>query len=81
MDDRTTITPYGNGPLIVRGPFMLVDEDGNEIDAGRRTVALCRCGRSRLRPFCDGAHARSGFRAEAGLSDEARKRHPVSGRQ
>lgn len=79
MDDRTTITPYGNGPLIVRGPFTLVDEDGNEIDAGRRTVALCRCGRSRLRPFCDGAHARSGFRAEPGVSDEARKRHPVVG--
>ena len=79
MDDRTIITPYSNGPLIVRGRFKLVDQHGNEIDAGRRTVALCRCGRSRLRPFCDGSHARSGFRAEAGVSDEARKRHHVAG--
>lgn len=76
MDDRTTITPYANGPLIVRGPFRLVDEAGNEIDAGRRTIALCRCGRSALRPFCDGTHARTGFRAE-GVSDEARRRHPL----
>ena len=58
---------------------MLIDQPGNEIDPGRRTIALCRCGRSKLRPFCDGTHARAGFRAEAGVSDEARKRHPVVG--
>jgi CDGSH-type Zn-finger protein len=50
------ITPYRDGPLIVRGPFVLADQDGNEIAVGRRTVALCRCGKSRIRPFCDGTH-------------------------
>jgi CDGSH-type Zn-finger protein len=79
VEARATITPYSDGPLIVRGPFMLIDQHGNEIDPGRRTIALCRCGRSKLRPFCDGTHARAGFRAEAGVSDEARKRHPVVG--
>ncbi len=58
-----TITPYRDGPLIVRGDFRLVDQDGAAIDPGRRTVALCRCGRSSVKPFCDGTHKRSGFTA------------------
>ena len=62
-DARATITPYRDGPLIVRGDFRLVDQDGEEIDPGRRTVALCRCGRSSIKPFCDGTHKRSGFTA------------------
>jgi CDGSH-type Zn-finger protein len=61
--DEATITPYRDGPLLVRGPFRLVDQDGNEIEAGRETVALCRCGKSRLRPFCDGSHKVVRFRA------------------
>jgi CDGSH-type Zn-finger protein len=79
MAARATITPYQDGPLIVRGPFSLMSEDGQEIDVGRRTVALCRCGRSRLRPFCDGTHSKTRFRAEGGLGSEAAKRHGVSG--
>ena len=58
-----TITPYRDGPLIVRGAFRLTDQDGNEIDPGRDTVALCRCGKSGIKPFCDGTHKRSGFSA------------------
>ena len=58
-----TITPYRDGPLIVRGDFRLVDSDGVEIDPGRDTVALCRCGKSGIKPFCDGTHKRSGFTA------------------
>jgi len=58
-----TITPYRDGPLIVRGDVRLLDQDGNEIEAGRDTVALCRCGKSRIRPFCDGSHQVVRFRA------------------
>jgi CDGSH-type Zn-finger protein len=65
-DERATITPYPDGPYLVRGAFRLLDHDGNELDAQRRTVALCRCGRSRLRPFCDGTHRLIGFRAPGG---------------
>jgi CDGSH-type Zn-finger protein len=64
----TTITPYRDGPLIVRGDFRLVDQDGNEIDPGRDTIALCRCGKSGIKPFCDGAHKRSGFSAPSAPS-------------
>jgi len=61
--DEATITPYRDGPLLVRGPFRLLDQDGNEIEVDRSTVALCRCGKSRLRPFCDGSHKVVRFRA------------------
>jgi CDGSH-type Zn-finger protein len=54
--DETIITPYRDGPLLVRGPFRLVDQDGREISRDREVIALYRCGKSRLRPFCDGSH-------------------------
>ncbi|SCL35790.1 Zn-finger domain of CDGSH type-containing protein [Micromonospora nigra] len=57
-----TITPYEDGPLLVRGDFTLVTPDGQPIDARRRTVALCRCGKSALKPFCDGTHKAVNFR-------------------
>jgi len=57
------ITPYPDGPLILRGQFVITAQDGQPVPAGRRTVALCRCGQSASKPFCDGSHARTGFRA------------------
>jgi CDGSH-type Zn-finger protein len=57
------ITPYPDGPLIVRGPFVITGPDGQPVPASRKTVALCRCGMSANKPFCDGSHARTGFRA------------------
>ena len=62
-DEGATITPYRDGPLIVRGDFRLVDQDGVEFDPGRRTIALCRCGKSGIKPFCDGTHKKGGFSA------------------
>lgn len=51
-----------NGPLLVTGPFKLVDHLGNTWDlAGKENVALCRCGQSAKRPFCDGTHRSCGF--------------------
>jgi CDGSH-type Zn-finger protein len=66
----TRITPYRDGPYIIRGDFELTDQDGQRIEPGRGTIALCRCGRSQIRPFCDGTHKRIGFRAE-GASERA----------
>jgi len=63
MADEAIITPYRDGPLIVRGPFRMVDQDGREIEVDRGTIALCRCGKSRIRPFCDGTHRAVGFDA------------------
>ncbi len=64
--EAVSITPYRDGPLLVRGAFTLIGLGGEEIPARRGTVALCRCGRSKLRPFCDGTHKLTGFSAPAG---------------
>ncbi|MEU8003681.1 CDGSH iron-sulfur domain-containing protein [Catellatospora sp. NPDC049111] len=61
-----TVTPYEDGPLLLRGDFEIITPDGEHIEAGRPTVALCRCGRSRIKPFCDGTHKLIDFRAPAG---------------
>jgi CDGSH-type Zn-finger protein len=63
-----SITPYRDGPLIVRGDFRLLDQEGGEIDPGRETIALCRCGKSGIKPFCDGSHKRAGFSAPSAPS-------------
>ena len=62
----TELTPYPDGPYLLRGDFRLMDPDGVEIDPHRKTVALCRCGASRRKPFCDGTHKLIGFRATGG---------------
>jgi CDGSH-type Zn-finger protein len=61
--DAVVITPYRNGPLLVRGPVQLTTPDGAPIESGRDPIALCRCGKSRSRPFCDGTHKLASFRA------------------
>jgi CDGSH-type Zn-finger protein len=48
---------------LVTGPATLIDEDGNETQIERKTVALCRCGASENKPFCDGTHSKLGFEA------------------
>jgi CDGSH-type Zn-finger protein len=73
MSAGARITPYRDGPLLVRGPFLLTDQDGNEIEVRNRTIALCRCGRSRRKPFCDGTHKAVGWRAaSAAQQDDGR---------
>jgi CDGSH-type Zn-finger protein len=51
-----------NGPYKVSGPVRIVDVDGNAWDLpDDRPVALCRCGQSRTKPFCDRTHRDAGF--------------------
>ncbi|MGH3145453.1 MAG: CDGSH iron-sulfur domain-containing protein [Rubrobacter sp.] len=59
----TNISAYEDGPFLVEGPFRLVDAGGDEFCVEKETVALCRCGASTKKPFCDGTHSRVGFRA------------------
>jgi len=70
--DEVTVTPYRDGPLLVRGPVRMTDQEGNEIAVDRGTVALCRCGKSRLRPFCDGSHKIVQFRAPSEPEERGR---------
>ena len=52
-----------NGPLIVQGGIDVLDSDGKAMTPPRPTVALCRCGASANKPFCDGGHAKAGFQS------------------
>jgi CDGSH-type Zn-finger protein len=51
----STVTVYPDGPLVLRGDFEVRGVDGVEVPTGR-VVALCRCGRSAVKPMCDGSH-------------------------
>ena len=58
----TKIVVNHNGPLRVEGDFEIVDPDGKLFGlAGRTALALCRCGHSASKPFCDGSHKVCGF--------------------
>ncbi len=70
---RVAIKARENGPYRVEGPIRLLDADGTEYDLGERgeVIALCRCGGSTTKPFCDGTHSQTGFEAaERAVADE-----------
>jgi 3-phenylpropionate/trans-cinnamate dioxygenase ferredoxin subunit len=66
-----SIRPSKNGPLIVEGQVELFDTEGNEITVDKPRIALCRCGASSNKPFCDGTHSQIGFQAAAGINPES----------
>ena len=71
LEDVTIIVRL-NGPYRVRGPITLVDAEGNEFELpGTEFVALCRCGHSKTKPFCDGTHREVGFQAETRAAPKA----------
>jgi CDGSH iron-sulfur domain-containing protein 3 len=59
---EVTITVRTNGPYKVVGPITVVDAQGRSVELPEGTaVALCRCGHSQTKPFCDSSHKRVGF--------------------
>jgi CDGSH-type Zn-finger protein len=50
------VQPCDGGPLLVRGARMWTDDAGTRHPVLRPVVAVCRCGKSSLRPWCDGTH-------------------------
>jgi CDGSH-type Zn-finger protein len=65
MSEPIVIRCRENGPLVVHGPVRVVDHLGNAfvLPEGKENVALCRCGQSGHRPFCDGSHRICDFHA------------------
>lgn len=63
-----TIQAFKNGPFIVKGAVKVLDHEGKEFAAEGKALALCRCGESDNRPFCDGTHNRCGFASEENAS-------------
>ena len=62
---EVTIRCRQNGPFLIEGPITVIDHEGNKftLPTNKPAVALCRCGASARRPFCDGTHNRNGFQA------------------
>lgn len=58
-----------DGPLIARGNIEVRDAEGTLLASGD-DIALCRCGASKNKPFCDGAHQQSGFKDPGQFKDE-----------
>ena len=63
MAETIVIRCRENGPYLLQGPIKIVDHQGNEftIPPGKDNIALCRCGNSNNKPFCDGSHRTVGF--------------------
>jgi CDGSH-type Zn-finger protein len=63
MAEPVVIRCRENGPLVIHGAFKLIDHIGQEftLPTDKPLVALCRCGGSGRKPFCDGSHRDKGF--------------------
>ena len=70
---KVEIKARENGPYKVTGPITLIDADGNEyeIPDDGKPVALCRCGGSKTKPFCDATHSEIGFQAAERAVEQA----------
>lgn len=62
---QVTIKVRDNGPFLVDGPVTVIDAAGNafQIPNDKPAIALCRCGQSQNKPFCDGSHKTCSFLA------------------
>ena len=63
MSDKAVIEERTNGPLVVKNVTDLTDANGKAVEC-KPVMALCRCGASKKKPFCDGSHANIGFSSE-----------------
>ncbi len=62
---KPEITERVNGPLVVKGVTSIKAQDGSDIEI-KEIMALCRCGASKNKPFCDGAHNEVSFKSRGG---------------
>ncbi|MCP4139650.1 MAG: CDGSH iron-sulfur domain-containing protein [Chloroflexi bacterium] len=67
MSEKVEIKAMENGPLLISGQATVTDTDGNVSETQGSMVALCRCGQSANKPFCDGSHKNAGFEASETL--------------
>ena len=80
MNDVTLI-PTDDGPYLVEGSITLLDAEGNQYEVSN-TIALCRCGHSNTKPFCDGTHEKTNFAAANRAATSSNRMRPrvVAGR-
>ncbi len=67
---KANVTVLNNGPYTIQGDFVLTDANGDEYGLGERgVIALCRCGESTNKPFCDGSHNHHSFKDQSEARD------------
>lgn len=80
--NKPTITCSENGPYLVNGLTEFTDSHGDAIPTDEtKTLALCRCGGSKNKPFCDGTHAKIGFKGEKDSDRVADRRDTYIGKE
>ncbi len=62
IEKNTDVNILKDGPILIKGKFEITDSKGNVLEA-KESAALCRCGASENKPFCDGNHKNIGFKA------------------
>ncbi len=75
MTEATKITTLDHGPFLVTGSVLLTDGKGNQFHSEGETIALCRCGGSTKKPFCDGSHSKLGFQAAERAVQQQESQH------
>ena len=80
-DNQLTVTIFDDGPVEIHGPVTLLDETGRAIATVGvgETAYLCRCGGSNDKPFCDGTHAKIGFKSREGDETAHKEPEPEAG--
>ncbi len=61
MEKTLQIDVSENGPILINGPANIIYQGNQELKESK-TIALCRCGLSSRKPYCDGTHKREGFK-------------------
>lgn len=78
-NDKTEIHSLKNGPLLVKNLKKLTNSRGEQIEL-KLSLALCRCGASKTKPFCDGTHSSIGFTDEKGENRTSDKKETYKGK-
>ncbi|MCB0502289.1 MAG: (4Fe-4S)-binding protein [Bacteroidetes bacterium] len=61
VGESAKLNIFADGPILIKGNFEITDSKGNLLEK-KESVALCRCGASENKPFCDGTHKKIGFK-------------------
>ncbi len=67
MSEKVEIKAMKNGPLLIAGKATVTDANGDVSETEGAMFALCRCGQSANKPFCDGTHKKADFEASETL--------------
>ncbi len=80
MEKETTILTAKDGPLVVKNLTQITEANGNIYTVTKKSVALCRCGASGSKPFCDGSHGKTGWKSDKLEGRQPRRKDDYEGK-